>query len=197
MRARQKLKKRPLPSRIIKTNDLKKRTRKAMQEANERIKSVSRKYKGTTYMWSVNRLKTKLGSRFFKNNRVSIPKSAKGTELLKVYKEIESFLGSKEANKTGIKEVQIKAKSTIKNELFEGLVTDEDVDVYYSMLEDRDFSTLLDKDFDASEFWVIIDESITNNDTLDEFIERLSYYKDIKDETLRNKAIKLYNKYIT
>lgn len=196
MKARQKLKKRPLPSSIIKTNDLEKKVRKAMQEANQRIKSVSKKYKGTTYMWSVNKLKSKIGSRFFKNNRVVIPKSAKGTELLKAYKEIESFLSSKESTKAGIKEVQNKAKQTIKTDLFSGEVTDEDIDVYYSMLEDSDFTSMLDSDFSASEFWVIIDDTKEANDTLDEFQERLSSYKNIKDETLRNKAKNLYNKYI-
>lgn len=196
MRARQRLKKRPLPSRIVKTNDLEKRTRKAMQEANERIKSVSRKYKGTTYMWAVNKLKSKVGSRFFKNNRIVIPKNVKGNELLKVYKEIESFLTSKESTKAGIKRVQAKAKETIKTDLFSGDVTDDDIDVYYSMLEDSDFTSMLDSDFSASEFWVIIDDTKDANDTLDEFQERLSSYKNIKDETLRNKAINLYNKYI-
>lgn len=196
MKARRKLKQRPLPSSVIKTNDLEKKTRKAMQEANERIKSVSRKYKGTTYMWAVNKLKSKVGRRFFKNNRIVIPKNVKGNELLKVYKEIESFLSSKESTKTGIKQVQEKAKQTIKTDLFTGEVTQDDIDVYYSMLEDKDFTSMLDSDFSASEFWVVLDDTKEANDTLDEFQERLSYYKDIKDETLRQKAINLYNKYI-
>ena len=196
MKARRKLKQRPLPSSVIKTNDLEKKTRKAMQEANERIKSVSRKYKGTTYMWAVNKLKSKVGGRFFKNNRIVIPKNVKGNELLKVYKEIESFLSSKESTKTGIKQVQEKAKQTIKTDLFTGEVTDDDIDVYYSMLEDKDFTSMLDRDFTASEYWVVLNDTKEANDTLDEFQERLSYYKDIKDETLRQKAINLYNKYI-
>lgn len=196
MKARRKLKQRPLPSSVIKTNDLEKKTRKAMQEANERIKSVSRKYKGTTYMWAVNKLKSKVGGRYFKNNRIVIPKNVKGNELLKVYKEIESFLSSKESTKTGIKQVQEKAKQTIKTDLFTGEVTDDDIDVYYSMLEDKDFTSMLDRDFTASEYWVVLNDTKEANDTLDEFQERLSYYKDIKDETLRQKAINLYNKYI-
>lgn len=196
MKVRRKLKQRPLPSSVIKTNDLEKKTRKAMQEGNERIKSVSRKYKGTTYMWAVNKLKSKVGGRFFKNNRIVIPKNVKGNELLKVYKEIESFLSSKESTKTGIKQVQEKAKQTIKTDLFSGEVTDDDIDVYYSMLEDKDFTSMLDRDFTASEYWVVLNDTKEANDTLDEFQERLSYYKDIKDETLRQKAINLYNKYI-
>ena len=196
MKARRKLKQRPLPSSVIKTNDLEKKTRKVMQEANERIKSVSRKYKGTTYMWAVNKLKSKVGGRFFKNNRIVIPKNVKGNELLKVYKEIESFLTSKESTKTGIKEIQQKAKQTIKNDLFEGEISSDDIDVYYSMLEDKDFTSIINKDFTASEFWVTIDDSIEQNDSFDDFYERLSSYTNIEDETLRRKAKNLYNKYV-
>lgn len=197
MKARRKLKQRPLPSSVIKTNDLEKKTRKAMQEANERIKSVSRKYKGTTYMWAVNKLKSKVGGRFFKNNRIVIPKNVKGNELLKVYKEIESFLSSKESTKTGIKEIQAKAKETIKTDLFSGEVTDEDVDTYYSMFEDDDFNSFIKATgLDPSEFWIIIDEAIKEHDSVDSFLARLEQYTVIPDESIRKKAINLYNKYV-
>ena len=196
MRGRKKLKQRTLPSKVVKTEDFENKVEKAMREANQRIKSVSKKYKGTTYMWAVNKLQSKLGKRYFKNGRVVIPKKIKTNELLKVYKEIESFLSSKESTKTGIKSIQEKAKQTIKNELFEGEITADDVDVYYSMLEDKDFNTLLNKDFTASEFWVTIDDSINAGDTEEDFYERLSQYPSIKDENLRNKAKNLYDKYV-
>ena len=137
MKSRKKLKQRVLPSKQVKNRDFEKEVEKAVREANQRIKSVSKKYKGTTYMWAVNKLKTKVGSKYFRGNRVKLPKNIKRTDLLKVYKEVESFLSSKESTKSGIKEVQEKAKTTIKNELFDGEVTDDDVDVYYSMLEDK------------------------------------------------------------
>lgn len=196
MRGRKKLKQRTLPSKVVKTEDFENKVEKAMREANQRIKSVSKKYKGTTYMWAVNKLQSKLGKRYFKNGRVVIPKKIKTNELLKVYKEIESFLSSKESTKTGIKSIQEKAKQTIKNELFEGEITSDDIDVYYSMLEDKDFNTLLNKDFTASEFWVTIDDSINAGDTEEDFYERLSQYPSIKDENLRNKAKNLYDKYV-
>ena len=196
MRGRKKLKQRTLPSKVVKTEDFENKVEKAMREANQRIKSVSKKYKGTTYMWAVNKLQSKLGKRYFKNGRVVIPKKIKTNELLKVYKEIESFLSSKESTKTGIKSIQEKAKQTIKNELFDGEITSDDIDVYYSMLEDKDFNTLLNKDFTASEFWVTIDDSINAGDTEEDFYERLSQYPSIKDENLRNKAKNLYDKYV-
>lgn len=188
-------KRRVLPSKA-KPKDFEKQVEKAIREANERIKSISIKYKGTTYMWSFNKLKNKVGSRYIKNNRLKIPKNTSRTELLKVYKEVESFLDSKESTKKGIKEVQEKAKRTIKNDLFQGEVTDEDIDTYYSLLEDKDFTSMLDKDFVASEFWVVIDDSIEANDSKEDFIERLKIYTNSSDEEIRGKATRLYNKYI-
>ena len=74
MRGIKKLKQRTLPSKVVKTEDFENKVEKAMREANQRIKSVSKKYKGTTYMWAVNKLQSKLGKRYFKNGRVVIPK---------------------------------------------------------------------------------------------------------------------------
>lgn len=196
MKNRLKAKKRQLPSKKVKEIDLERQVEKAIQKANERIKSVSKKYKGTTYMWAVNKLHNKVGNKFFRNNRLVLPKKVKTTELIKLYKEIESFMESKESTKTGIKEIQQKAKQTIKNDLFVGEISSDDVDVYYSMLEDKDFSSIINKDFTASEFWVTIDDAIEQNDNFEDFYERLSSYTNIADETLRRKAKNLYNKYV-
>lgn len=196
MKSRRKLKYRELPSKYNKVEDLEKKVEKAIKKANERIKSVSKKYKGTTYMWAVNKLQSKLGSKYFKSGRIKLPKKMKTTELINVYKEIESFMSSKESTKSGIKEIQEKAKLTMKNDLFEGDISDEDIDIYYSLLEDKDFTSLLDNDFGPSEFWVIIDDAIKYNDNQDEFIDRISTYLDVSDESVRNKAIKIYNRYV-
>lgn len=196
MKNRLRAKKRQLPSKKVKDIDLERQVEKAIQKANERIKSVSKKHKGTTYMWAVNKLHSKVGNKYFRNNRIVLPKKVKTTELIKIYKEIESFMQSKESTKTGIKEIQEKAKQTIKNDLFRGEISSDDVDVYYSMLENKDFTSIINKDFTASEFWVTIDDSIEQNDSFEDFYERLSSYTNIEDETLRRKAQNLYNKYI-
>lgn len=191
-------KRRVLPSKA-KPKDFEKQVEKAIREANERIKSISKKYKGTTYMWSFNKLKNKVGSRYIKNNRLKIPKNTSRTDLLKVYKEVESFLDSKESTKKGIKETQRKAKDTIKQTFntFEESVTDEDVDTYYSMFEDDDFNSFLKyTGLDPSEFWIIMQEAKEHNDSLDSFLARLETYVEIPDENVRQKAINLYNKYV-
>ena len=197
MRGRKKLKQRTLPSKVVKTEDFENKVEKAMREANQRIKSVSKKYKGTTYMWAVNKLQSKLGKRFFKNGRVFIPKQTKRNDLLLIYKEIESFLRSKESTKSGIKAIQEKAKQTIKSELFDGDVTDEDVEGYYRMFEDDDYTAFLKATgLSPSEFWVIIDEAKKAGDSEDSFLSRLEQYITRPDEYVRNLAIRIYNRYV-
>ena len=185
-----------LPSKINKNIDFEKKVEKAIQQTNKRIKSINKKYKGTTYTWSINKLKNKVGNKFFKNNRIKLPKRIKPVELIKLYKDIESFLSDKQSTKSGIKEVREKAKQIMKKDLFENDITDEEVDDYYSLLEDSDFTGFLDRDFGASEFWAVMDDAIKSNDSEDEFIERLEIMKDLSDENLRVKAERLYQKYV-
>lgn len=196
MRSRKKVKLRTLPSKVDKSKVLEKKVMKSVRLANERIKSINRKYKDTKYTWSINKLKN-LIPEYIKNERIQIPKKIKKkSELIDIYKSVESFLNSKQSTKKGIKEVQKKAKDTISSQLFDNELDDESIDEYYSMLEDDDFANLIDKDFDASEFWIVIDDAISSNDTLDEFLDRINMYKNVSDEYIRNKAIKLYDKYI-
>lgn len=195
MKARKKVKLRTLPSKVDKSKILEKKVMKSVRLANERIKSINRKYKDTTYTWSINKLKN-LIPEYIKNERIQIPKKIKKSELIDIYKSVESFLNSKQSTKKGIKEVQEKAKDTISSQLFDNELDDETIDEYYSMLEDDDFTNLIDKDFDVSEFWIVIDDAISSNDTLDDFLDRINMYKNVSDEYIRNKAIKLYDKYI-
>lgn len=199
MRGRRKLKQRILPSKREK-RDIQKTVLKEVRKANERIKSVSKKYKGTTYMWAVNKLQSKVGSKFFRGGRIVLPKNVKETELIKLYKEIESFLSSKESTKTGIKEIQEKAKETIRTELFGDDITDLDIDAMYSMLEYKEFTSLLNKDFNASEFWVIMNDSREANENREEFTQRvvdyITEFQDSPDEEIRRKARYLYDKFL-
>lgn len=200
MKSRRKLKYRELPSKYNKVEDLEKKVEKAIQKANERIKSVSRKYKGTTYMWAVNKLRSKVGNKYFRNNRIVLPKNVKETELIKLYKEIESFMKSKESTKTGIKEIQEKSKETIRTELLGDDITDLDIDAMYSMLEYKEFTSLLNKDFNASEFWVIMNDSRKANENREEFIQRvvdyITEFQDSPDEEIRRKAKYLYDEFL-
>lgn len=200
MKARKKVKLRTLPSKVDKSKILEKKVMKSVRLANERIKSINRKYKDTKFTWSINKLKN-LIPEYIKNERIQIPKKIKEIELINIYKSVESFLKSKQSTKKGIKEVQNQTKETFsKNfkEFNEDEVTDEDIDTFYDLFVDPDYLTLCSSlGVDPSDFIYVFEDAKEMNDTLDEFLARIQYYEAyISDEYVRNKAIKLYDKYI-
>lgn len=200
MRSRKKVKLRTLPSEVDKSKVLEKKVMKSVRLANERIKSINRKYKDSKYTWSINKLKN-LIPEYIKNERIQIPKKIKEIELINIYKSVESFLKSKQSTKKGIKEVQNKTKETFsKNfkEFNEDEVTDEDVDTFYDLFVDPDYLTLCSSlGVDPSDFIYVFEDAKEMHDTFDEFLARIQYYGAyISDESVRNKAIKLYDKYI-
>lgn len=198
MKKRIKLKQRTLPSKINKIESLERETKKTVAKVNERIKSIRRKYKKGKHTWSITHIK-KMLPKFYKDNRIIIPKKAKEIELLNILKESRNFLESKASTKKGIEEIKKRAKTTLKETLsdIDVNVTEQDIDDYYSMFEDNDFySFMRESGLTASELFAIIDDAIRSNDDVNDFIKRLETFINIQDEDIRNRAIRLYNKYV-
>ena len=63
------------------------------------------------------------------------------------------------------------------------------------MLGDDDFDYFADK-IGASTLWQLIDEAIEMNDTEDSWLNRLGNYITLNDLDIRDRAIRLYNKYV-
>lgn len=63
------------------------------------------------------------------------------------------------------------------------------------MFGDNDFAYFADK-IGASTLQEIIYDAIKNDDSEDDFISRLELYIEINDLDIREKAIRLYNKYV-
>ena len=74
-------------------------------------------------------------------------------------------------------------------------MTEEDAEFYYDMLGDDDFDYFADK-IGASTLWQLIDEAIEMNDTEDSWLNRLGNYITLNDLDIRDRAIRLYNKYV-
>lgn len=197
MKKRRFIKTRQLPSKIDKRDELIKKTTKAVQQVNQRIKSIERKFKNNGN-WSVTKIKNRL-SKYFKSGKLKIPKNVKEIELIDILKESTNMLESKAGTKKGIKEIKERAKSTLKETLSgEDIdVTEEDINDYYSMFEDNDFISFLRMTgLTASELFAIIDDAIRAGDSENSFIKRLETFVNIVDEDIRNKAIRIYNKYV-
>lgn len=197
MKKRKFIKTRGLPSKIDNKSELVKKTTKAVQQVNQRIKSIERKFKDNGN-WSITKIKNRL-SKYFKSGKLKIPKNAKEVELINILKESTNMLESKASTKKGIREIKERAKSSLLETLStEDIdVTKEDINDYYSMFEDDNFNSFIKMSgLTASEVFAIIDDAIRAGDSENTFIKRLETFVNIVDEDIRNKAIRLYNKYV-
>lgn len=178
-------------------------TRRLVGEANERLRSLERRYKSGT--WASKRLRNLLSSfniGVWKGRRIKLRNNLNTTQLVAINKAITSFLKSKTATKQGIEDVKRQQIENIKERL--GVdeeeaeeMTDEEAEFFYDMFGDRDFDILADK-VGASALQACIEDSIEANDTEDQFLKRLEWYGGVEmnDLDIREIAIRVYNKYV-
>lgn len=178
--------------------NLEKETRKLVNKANARLDSLQRRYKSGT--WASKKLANRLSQNkvdMWKNGRIRLPKNPNKTQLTAVNKAVNQFLRSKTSTKKGIQEVRrkqiesIKLRRSIEDEDF----TDEDAEDFYEMFGEDDFQYFADK-IGASKLQEIIYDAIREDDSEDDFLSRLELYIKLNDLDIREKAIRLYNKYV-
>ena len=175
-------------------------TRKLVDEANRRLKGLNNAgYRGT---WAskklINRIDTKTLKAWDKTGKIKVNKNLTSTQLKAIQKATEQFLASKTSRIKGIEETKKATINSIKETLSEEnreRVTEEDAEFYYDMLGDDDFDYFADK-IGASTLWQLIDEAIEMNDTEDSWLNRLGNYITLNDLDIRDRAIRLYNKYV-
>lgn len=192
-------------TRTIQTNvqtertKLERQVRKEVAQANQRLKSLERRYKRGT--WASKKLMNRLDSgtlNAWQRGRIKVGKNLTSTQLRAIDKATRQFLESKTSTKKGIRETSQKTKESIKSTLSEDMrdrVSDEDAEFYYDMLGDNDFDYFSDK-IGASTLWVLIDEAIDNSDSESAWLSRLSSYIELNDLDVRDRAVRLYDKYV-
>lgn len=176
-------------------------TRKLVDQTNRRLKGLSNAgYKGS---WAskklINRLDTKKLKAWGKGGKVKINKNLTKTQLLSVQKAMTQFLASKTSTAKGIRTARDATIDSIRATLSSekrGKVTEEDAEFYYEMFESDDFNYFADK-IGASTLWQLIDEAIERNKSEEDWISMLSSYITLNDQDMREKAIRLYEKYIS
>lgn len=175
-------------------------TRKLVDQANRRLKGLNQAgYKGT---WAskklINRIDTKLLNAWSKQGKIKINRALTNTQLKAIQKATDQFLKSKTSTIKGIRETEDSTIKSIQATLSDekrGLVTIEDAEFYYDMFGNDDFNYFADQ-IGASTLWQLIDEAIENNDSENDWINRLGRYITLNDLDVRERAIRLYNKYI-
>ena len=175
-------------------------TRKSVEKANKRLKGL--KNAGYTGTWSskklINRLDNKKLDAWDKRGKIKVNKQMTNTQLKAVQKASDQFLKSKTSTPKGIKDVKsatIKSLQATLSDEQRGKVTEEDAEFYYDMFGSDDFNYFADK-IGASTLWTLIDESIEKLDSEESWLKKLSNYITLNDLDMRERAIRLYEKYI-
>lgn len=188
-------------------NMLYEQTLKQIREVNSLLNSLERHHKTGT--WATKKLINRLNNNVIdiwqdSKGRLKVPKKVSHMELIAIRKALTQFINSKTSTNKGIKSVKDKTIKSIielmtdiddEEKENEKKVNEEDAEFYYSMLGDSDFDYFSDK-IHASTLWVEIEASISNNDSEEDWINKLEKYVTINDEDVRNRAIRLYEKYI-
>ena len=175
-------------------------TRKSVEKANKRLKGL--KNAGYTGTWSskklINRLDNKKLDAWDKRGKIKVNKQMTNTQLKAVQKASDQFLKSKTSTPKGIKDVKsatIKSLQATLSDEQRGKVTEEDAEFYYDMFGSDDFNYFADK-IGASTLWTLIDDSIEKLDSEESWLKKLSNYITLNDLDMRERAIRLYEKYI-
>ena len=183
-------------------NMLYEQTLKQIREVNSLLNSLERHHKTGT--WATKKLINRLNNNVIdiwqdSKGRLKVPKKVSQTKLIAIRKALTQFMNSKTSTNKGIKSVKGKTIQSIIESMSdvedEKKVNEEDAEFYFSMLGDSDFDYFSDK-IQASTMWVEIEDSINNNDSEEEWLNKLESYGTINDEEARNRAIRLYQKYI-
>lgn len=181
--------------------DLEKETRKLVSKANARLDSLQRRYKSGT--WASKKLANRLSSNklnmWTKKGKIKTGKNLTKAQLIGLNKAINQFLNSQTSTKRGIRDVRERTIETLRGTLSteDKELTYDEAETYYEMFGDNDFDSLADK-IPSSALQNIIIDAIDEDDTQNEFIRRLEDYSGLSmnDLDIREKAIRLYEKYV-
>lgn len=175
---------------------------KQVQKVNQRLKSLERQYVKGKGTWSVKLLRDKMDTDkigAWKNNRLTISKDMNRTQLIAVQRASSQFLASKTSTKKGINEVREQTKESLYKtlKLQDDNLTMADIDDFYTLIGDADAKPFLKTDvMGGSALQIAISDAIQYNDSLEQFIERMETFVNIADSELREKAKRLYDKYV-
>ena len=176
-----------------------KETLKQVRETNARLSSLQRQYKSGTWASKklMNRLDSTMLKAWTKGGKVKISPSMSKTKLAAIHKATSQFLASKTSTKAGIRKVKSKTIESLKESLsLEGKkVSDKDAEEMYDMLGNNDFDDIASQ-IDASALWSFIDYAKEKSQSENKFVDLLSKYGMSNDVDMREKAQRLYQRYV-
>lgn len=150
-------------------------------------------------MLAIVRRESKISYNKQKKEQIRVNVNELTSSQIRYYQKIfDSFLKSKTSTPIGIREVRTKTEQKLKQslgELVDKDITDEDVDDFYTIVQDEDFRYIADKIGDSLEY-ILIDQIKSSQGSEEDFVNLLSKFMTVNTEELREKASRLYNKFV-
>ena len=139
--------------------------------------------------------------KYNKRKRVKVTVNVKklNPSQIRYYQKVfNTFLESKTSTSIGIKDKESKAREKLKQSLSE--ITDEDiseqdVEDFYTLVEDNDFRHLADKIGD-SDIYILVNEAKSRDLDEEGFTNMLEQYMTVNTKEARDAASNLYNKFV-
>lgn len=134
-----------------------------------------------------------------KRAKVTVNVKQLNPSQIRYYQKVfESFLESKTSSPIGIKEKELKTRDKLKQSLSEITdedITEQDVEDFYTLVEDNDFRYLADKIGD-SDIYILVDEAKSRELDEEGFTKMLEQYMTVNTKEARDAASNLYNKFV-
>ena len=120
---------------------------------------------------------------------------------VRYYKKVfSSFINSPVSSPIGIERSRVKSKESLKQSLGElsdsREISDQDVDDFYSLFKDEDYTYFSDK-IGVSAMYALSNEAQARNYSEDKFIDVLGTMVTLSVKEVRDKARRVYEKYVS
>ena len=175
-----------------------------LERANRKLINLERANLGGTYaskqlLQSLQSHKAvKIGSRKARN-RIKVISSLSASQKRFVNKKLSQFVQAETSTPTGINRKRAETRENVLqglSKLVDRQLTKEDLDDFYDLVENEDFQGLADMIGD-SEMYVLVDEAKQKNiKNPSDFAKLLNKHMTSNTKEVRDKATRLFNKFI-
>lgn len=175
----------------------------SMAKVNRRLRSLERA--GMFGQYSFKRLlrrfedETNISFKRKRRNKFIIKRKTSNVSKLRLYqKNFEAFLKSITSTPIGVKKVRESTREKLKRSLSNITdldIEDRDLDDFYDLFHDPDFKYLAER-IPPSTLYMLIQEAKSQSWSEETFVSQIQMYIQSNNQELRERATRLFNKYI-
>lgn len=134
------------------------------------------------------------------NGRIKGQPAKLNVNQIRYYQKVfKSFIESPVSSPIGIRQTRERSRKALKETLNDIIddrnITDEDVDDFYDFVESDEYDYFAEK-ISPSELYVLINEAQSKNWTESYFIDTICNYASLNSDEARQKAKRLYEKFV-